>query len=128
MALQYTNNIDMLTGATPAETSVGVTATTTSQAYDVSLRRQLTVQFRCANHTSGNGVFSIDASNDGANWVTGIAVIDATSTTPATYITSVTLSANGSHGIYIPAGWRFIRAVCAVTTDGTYFADLETAG
>ncbi len=128
MPLQYTNNIDMLTGASPAEGSVGVTITTTSQAYDVSLRSQISVQFRCANHTSGNGAFSIDASNDGTNWVTSIAVQDATATASATFITSVTLSANGSHGIYVPKGWRFIRAVCTVTTDGTYFADMEASG
>ena len=128
MALQYTNNIDMLTGASPAETSVGVTATTTSQSYDVSLRRQITVQFHCANHTSGNGVFSIDVSNDGANWVTGIGVQPVATTTPTIWVESVTLSANGSAGVYVPAGWRFIRCLCTVTTDGTYFADMEAAG
>lgn len=128
MALQYTNSIEMLTGSSPAETSVGVTATTTSQAYDVSLRRQITVQFRCANHTSGNGVFSIDVSNDGANWITGIGVQPAVTTTPTTWVESVTLSANGSAGVYVPAGWRFIRCLCTVTTDGTYFSYLESAG
>jgi hypothetical protein len=128
MGLRFTNNIDLLTGATPSESSSGVTTTTTGETIDVSLREQIIIQFQCANHTSGNGVFSVDGSNDGTNWVTGLAVQDLTATASATYITSVTLNANGSHAVKVPAGWRFIRADVTVTTDGTYFAKMEAAG
>lgn len=128
MGLNYTDNVDLLTLTSPAESSVGVTIDTTGSKYDVSKRSQIVVQFRCANHASGNGVFSIDGSNDGSNWTTGLAVQDLTATASATYVTSKTLSSDGTAAVKIPSGWRFIRAVVDVTTDGTYFAYLESAG
>jgi hypothetical protein len=106
-----------------------VTITTTSSLYDVSMREQVGLVFTCANHTSGNGVFSVDASNDGTNWVTGIAFVDATSTSSTTYVTSKTLSSNTSAGVYLPFyPFRYIRVVCTVTTDGSYTAVMETEG
>lgn len=128
MSLKYTDNIDLLTLTSPAESSVGVTVDTTGTKFDVSLRSQIVVQFRCADHTSGNGVFSIDGSNDGSNWTTGLAVQDLTATASATYVTSKTLNTNSTAGVKVPSGWRFIRAIVDVTTDGTYFAYLEAAG
>ncbi len=128
MGLRFTNNVDLLTGASPAETSAGVTVDTTGTAQDVSMREQIVVQFSCLNHTSGNGVFSIDGSNDGAHWTTGLACQDLTATASATFVTSKTLSANGTSAVKVPAGWRFIRGVVDVTTDGTYFAFMESAG
>ncbi len=100
----------------------GVTADTTSSGYDVSKRQQIVVLFKCADHTSGNGVFTIDGSPDGTNWVTGIAMQDVTATASTTWVTSKTLSANGTAGVYIHPGWKEIRAVVDQTTDGTYSA------
>ncbi len=108
-----------------------VTITSTSEAFDVSKRQQITIEFICANHTSGNGVFSVDATNDDIsanNWVTGISFRDAKATASTTWVVAETLSANGTAGIYVPGGWRYIRVVCAVTTDGTYTAIMENGG
>ena len=99
-----------------------ITATATSKAIDLSRQEHTTVQFTCANHSSGNGVFSIDASNDGTNWTTGIAFQDGTATASTTFITSKTLSSNTSAMAIVPAGYLYIRVVCTVTTDGTYTA------
>ncbi len=118
----------MLTDTAPAESSAGVTVDTTGPAIDVSKREQIVIQFSCLNHTSGNGVFTVDGSNDGAHWTTGLACQDLTATASATYVTSKTLSANGTSAVKVPAGWRFIRANVDVTTDGTYFAYLEAGG
>lgn len=128
MSLPYSMNVDMLTKTSLCESSAGVTADTTGVAFDVSKRQQIVVQFVCANHSSGNGVFTIDGSNDGSTWTTGLALEDLTSTTPATRVTSVTLNANGAKAVSVPPGWRFIRAGVDVTTDGTYYAFMENAG
>lgn len=127
MSLQYTNAIDLLTGTTP-ESSSGVTIDTTGLGYDVSLRSQIVVQFLAANISGGNGVFTIDGSNDGSNWTTGLACQDLTATASTTYVTSKTLSSNTSAAVKVPAGWRFIRAAVNLTTDGTYYAFMECAG
>ncbi|MES2006911.1 MAG: hypothetical protein V4436_02250 [Patescibacteria group bacterium] len=122
MSIPYTTNVRMLDA---------VTVDTTSQAFDVSKRQQITIQLICANHTSGNGVFTVDATNDDVannNWVTGISFRDAKATASTTWVVSETLSANGNAGIYVPGGWRFIRVVLDVTTDGTYTAIMENGG
>ena len=122
MSIQFSTNVKMLDA---------VTVDTTSQAFDVSKRQQITIQFLCANHSSGNGVFTVDATNDdvaNANWITGISFQDSKATTVGTWVVSSTLSANGSNGIYIPGGWRYIRVVLDVTTDGTYSAIMENGG
>lgn len=128
MALQYTNSVDLLTNTSPAESSAGVTVDTTGVKQDVSARNQIVVQFVCANHTSGNGVFTIDGSNDGTNWTTGLAVQDLTATASTTYVTSKTLNSNSTAAVKVPSGWRFVRGVVDVTTDGTYYAFMECAG
>ena len=119
MSLPFTDNSPLLNS---------VTATTTSVGFDVSKRQQVTLQFVASGITSGNGVFSVDASNDGTNWITGIAFQDATATASNTLVTSKTLSSNTTAGAYVEPGWRYIRAKCTVTTDGTYSAIIEAAG
>ncbi len=128
MSLQFTNAIDLLTGTDTNAGSVGVTVDTTGTGFDVSLRSQITVHFVCTGHVSGNGVFSIDGSNDGVHWITGIACQDLTSATSTTFVTSKTLNTSTSAGVKVPSGLRFIRAVVDVTTDGTYFAFMEASG
>lgn len=98
-----------------------ITQTATSIPQDVSLREKVSFTFQCANHASGNGVLTIDGSNDGTNWVTGLAFQDAVATASQTYVTSKTLSANGMAGGYFPfCPFKLIRYVCTITTDGTY--------
>jgi hypothetical protein len=103
-----------------------VTITTTSNPIDISQRNNVSIQLLCSGHTSGNGVFKVQASNDGVNFTDSIALVDATSTTPTTYVASKTLSANGSAMIYLPQiSFRFIKVVCTVTTDGAYSAVVQ---
>jgi len=125
--MPFTDSIDLLTGTAPAELSVGVTTTTTSSKFDVSQRDQIVVQFVCTNHAAGNGVFSLDGSNDGVNWTTGLACQDLTSTNATTYVTSKTLSSNTSAMVRPTQGFRFIRCLCTITTDGTYNAFMESS-
>ncbi len=132
MGLPHTLNIDLLTG-NPGDSSVGVTVGTTGGAVDVSMRQLKSVQFRCANHTSGNGVFTVEVSNDGTNWVAYNRLTDNLTNTNAqtdTRVASSTLSSNTSKIYFFPVGdyFRYIRGVVDVTTDGTYFAILEAAG
>jgi hypothetical protein len=99
----------------------GVTSTTTGTVIDVSLREKLSFVFLCTGHSSGNGVFTIDGSNDGTNWVTSIAFQDATATASTTFVTSKTLSSNTTAGGYFPfVQFRYLRFVITVTTDGAY--------
>ncbi len=119
MSINFTDNIVVLNA---------VTVDTTSATFDMSKREQATVVYTCAAHSSGSGAFSIDASNDGTNWVTGIACRDATATASGTYVTSKTLNADGSAAVEIPMGFRYYRFVVDVTTDGTYTAVVENAG
>jgi hypothetical protein len=126
MSLQYSNSVDLLT-LDSSDASEGVTETTTGEAFDVSQRSQLTIQFVCADHTNGGGTFRIDGSNDGTNWVV-LALEDSLTTTPATRVISSSLILDSSKGYYIPAGWRYVRAHVQVDVDGTYFAHLHCAG
>jgi hypothetical protein len=119
MSIIYTSNPTLLNA---------VTTTTTSQAFDISKRQQITFEFLCASHTSGNGVFTVDVSNDGVNWITSVALQDAQSTASGTWVASQTLSANGTKGAYLQTGWRFCRVVCTVTTDGAYSAFMHDGG
>lgn len=121
MAIQFTDNKYVLNA---------VAVTTTSAGEDVSKRQQISVQFVATGISSGNGVFTIDATNDaaGGTWTTGVAFKDAVGLTNTQYVTSKTLSANGSAIALVPVGFNQIRVKCAVTTDGTYSAVLQTGG
>lgn len=126
MSLPFTSSIDMLTGNSP-ESTIGVSGTTTGAAIDVSKRQQIVVQFTSAN-TVGTGVFTLDGSNDGALWVVGLAAQDLQSANSATFVTSKSLATAVSAAVKVPSGFRYIRAVCTVTTGGIYKALLEAAG
>ena len=106
-----------------------VTQTTTGTVIDVSMRGIVSAVFTCASHTSGNGVFTIDGSNDGTNWVTGLAMQDATATAATTWVTSKTLSSNTTVGVFHPNfPFKLMRVVVAVTTDGVYTSTVEAKG
>ena len=99
------------------------TATTTSAGIPIEPYQDITIQFLAAAISSGNGVFTIDGSNDGQNWVTGISFQDVTATASATYVTSKTLSSNTTAAGYLRnCGFKLIRVVVTVTTDGSYSA------
>lgn len=114
MSIHYTNNITILDAAG---------ATTTSSAYDISLRQFITVQFSATETTT----FTIDVSNDGTNWITGVAFLDAKATASTTYVVSKVVTVAANEGAIVTPGFRFIRVV-ATTNGGTATAVLQTAG
>ena len=101
-----------------------VVATTTSGGYDISKRQKIAVQFIAAG---GSSVFTIDMSNDGTNWITGVAFLDAAATTgTGTYVTSKSVSSTTAGAIITP-GFKYMRVV-ATWTSGTATAIIECGG
>jgi hypothetical protein len=112
----------------------GVTATTTSAPIFVGQARRVGIQIRCANHTSGNGVFTFKGSLEDASLnaagvtLTALNVlIDNVTNTNAqnpTRIASKTLSANGDAFLWLDPSLlvQWLQVICTVTTDGTYTA------
>ena len=108
-----------------------VVATTTSEPVDVSLRKKMSLQFFSSGVSTGNGVFTVEISNDGINWVAYNRLItNVTKASPATDagVASVTLSSNTSAFAFFPVGdhFRMIRVVLTFTTNGVYSAILQT--
>ena len=126
MSVNYTDSVYVFTTA-----AVGVTSTRTSNPQDVSKRDSITLVFTSSGISSGNGVFTIDASNDNSYWVTGISFRSASATGAAFTqgTNTITSSTNRNYGAILdPAGWSYIRIKVAVTTDGRYNAILHSQG
>ncbi len=113
-----------------------VTADTTSGPIEIGDRILKSLQLVAGSITSGNGVFTVEVTNDqdanGApqNWVTyNRLTTNATNTNAQTdaRVGSVTLSSNTSVMLFFPAGdtFRYIRIVVDRTTDGAYSAILN---
>lgn len=125
----YTTKLSMFESAT--NTAGTVTATTTSAGFDVSARNKFSIQVIASGITSGNGVFTVDVSNDnGATWTAYNRIVSNVTNTNAqndTCVASVTLSSNSSAMMFFPVGDHFqmIRVTCTRTTDGTYSAFLS---
>lgn len=82
-------------------------------------------QFIASGITSGNGVFTIQVSNDGTNWVDyNRLTTNVTNTNAQTdvRVASVTLNSNTSSVVTIPETDNFVayRAKVVPTTDGSY--------
>ena len=114
MSIQFSDNVTMLDA---------VAATTTSETFDISKRQLVSIQFIA---DTGLSVFTIDASNDGTNWVTGIAFLDSKATATGTSVTSKSVSSSTAMAIVNPS-FRYIRVV-ATYTSGTASAVLESKG
>ena len=126
MAIVFTDNLYLFTPGV-----VGVTSTRTSREQDVSKREKVTLVFTSSSISSGNGVFTVDASNDNSYWATGIAIQSAgavgVTTTPG--VRSVTSTTNRSWAAIIdPVGWQYIRVKVVVSTDGRYNCVLHSQG
>lgn len=111
----------------------GVLADTTSGALEIGDRILKSIQFIASGITSGNGVFTVEVTNDqdanGApqNWVVYNRLTDNVANTNAqqdTRVASATLSSNTSKMYFFPAGdtFRYMRAKVDETTDGAYSA------
>ena len=119
MGITYTDQVKM---------HDAITATATSQAFDVSKRQLVSIQFICNGYHSGSGVFTIDASDDGVNWVTGIAFLDSKATATGTSVVSKTVSSASAQLAIVPPNYAYIRVVCTISGTGTYTATLEAKG
>ena len=100
-----------------------VTATTTSDAEEVSNLKDISFQVTSAAVTSGTGTLSVDVSNDGANWETDIAFINSVSTTPATRVVSLATSGNADTKFAFLGrdfSAKFIIVKLTFATDGNY--------
>lgn len=100
----------------------GVIVTTTSASLNIENMGEIAIQVTCANHAAGNGVFSVLGSNDGVNYK-ALAVQD-NSAAPTTWITTKTLSGNGTDFVWLITPVKMIQILCTVTTDGTYTATI----
>jgi hypothetical protein len=127
MSLPYTDNIAALNAV------IATVANTAATIWDVSKRQLKSIQFICSGHTSGNGVFGVEVSNDGTNFV----VYNRLTNNIVNAITegdvrtaAPTLNSNTSAIYFFPTSdyFRYIRVFVAVTTDGAYSAILQVAG
>ena len=107
-----------------------VTATTTSAGIPMGPFGKTTIQFIAASITSGNGVFTVEVSNDNTNWIAYNRITTNVTNTNAqqdTRVASVTLSSNTSAVASIPENFAFIRVKVTRTTDGEYSAVVVTS-
>jgi len=127
MSVNCTDSINVLNAITAS------VANTVAPAYDTAKRQAKSIQFTCASHTSGNGVFGVEVSNDGTNWVVYNRLIpNLTGTNAQTnaHVAAPTLSTNTSAIYFFPADdlFRYLRVFCTITTDGVYTSTLQMAG
>lgn len=103
----------------------GVTVDTTSLGLNVEGYSKVGFQF-VADVTSGNGVFSVEGTIDGVNWVTLPLITIAANTNGQTLIrvVSITLSSDTSVLAFLDShvAVKAVRAKVDMTTDGTYTA------
>ena len=102
-------------------------ANTTSEPLSVENFESIGLQFLAAGITSGNGVFTVEGTIDGTNWVALNMLIDNVTNTNAqtlTRVASKTLSSATSVLVWLEKiiALKAIRVKCARTTDGTYSA------
>ena len=100
-----------------------VTVTTTSDPVNVSGYKRIGIQILASAITSGNGVFTVEATSDGTNWKALATLIDNVANTNAQQLTRVaskTLSTNGSDFLYLDnfVAVKAIRVKATVSTDG----------
>ena len=106
-----------------------VTATTTSGPINVAGYKRIGIQVLASAISSGNGVFTVEATSDGTNWkalATLIKNAANTSSEQLTRIASITINANGSDFVYLDefVAVKAIRIKVVVTTDGKYSASV----
>lgn len=81
------------------------------------------LQFVATGITSGNGVLTVNVSNDGVTWTAyNRLTTNATNTNAQTdaRVASVTLSSNGSSVVTIPDVFAYFQVFVTITTDGSY--------
>ncbi len=104
-----------------------VTADITSGSIPVNGAKRLSIQFIAASISAGNGVFTVEISNDNTNWLAYNRLTTNVTNTNGqtdTRVASVTLSSNTSAFVFLPPGdtFAFFRVKVDMTTDGAYSA------
>lgn len=104
-----------------------VVATTTSSPFNIEGFKRVGLQFLAASVSSGNGVFTVEGTIDGVNWVALNMLIDNVTNTNVqtlTRVASKTLSTNTSVLVWLDdiLGLKAIRVKVTRTTDGAYSA------
>jgi hypothetical protein len=102
----------------------GVEATTTSSPFSVEQYSRIGLHLSSKEVDSGNGVFTVEGTIDGTNWVALNTLVDNVTNTNAqnlTRVASKTLSTNTSVLVYLlESVVKAIRVTVTVTTDGEY--------
>lgn len=101
----------------------------TNASVQVGDKKKLSLQLIASGISSGNGVFTVEVSNDGTNWVPYNRLVTNVTNTNAqtdTKVASITLNSNTSSIVFFPEGdaFQFIKVLLARTTDGSYSAVL----
>lgn len=116
-------NVSLVVSET--ETNAAWTTSTTSTGGGGNGFGRASLQFISSSISSGNGVFTVDVSNDGTNWTAYNRLTTNVTNTNAqtdTRVASVTLSTNTTSLVMIPDPVAFFRVTIVVTTDGAYSA------
>jgi hypothetical protein len=112
------------------ETNVAWSNYTYSKPVVLGAMGKTSIQFIAASVSSGNGVYTVEVSNDGTNWTAyNRLTTNVTNTNSQTDLraSSVTLNATGTAVVSIPDAFVFLRIKVVPTTDGTYSAVVVTA-
>lgn len=112
-----------------------VVVDTTSGVFAVGDRTKLSLVFKCADHASGNGVFTVEVCNGdpdvATNWIAYNRLTSNVTNTNAqqdTRVASVTLATDSTVIVFFPPGdhFEYVRVKVDRTTDGTYSAFLHS--
>jgi hypothetical protein len=114
--MSYTKAIKMIDAAV---------ADTTSEYFVVGDREAMSFQFIASGISTGNGILTVEISNDGTNWVQYNRLTTNVTNTNGqndTRVASLTLSTNTSAFLFVPHGdhFEYVRVKLDMTTDGTY--------
>ena len=114
------------------QTNAAWTREYTSLSIPTRTNGKTSLQLTAASVSSGNGVFTVDVSNDGTNWVAYNRLTTNVTNTNGqtdTRVASVTLSSSTSSVVTIPEtdNFVFIRVRVVPTTDGAYTATVYTS-
>lgn len=106
-----------------------VTATTTSNGFRVGPMSKLSLVLTAASIATGNGVFTVDVSNDGSTWIAYNRLVDNVANSNVqtdTRVASKTLNSNSSVIVFFSQDdfFEYIRVTVTRTTDGAYTASL----
>ena len=131
MSLPYSDAINLLDAVT------ATVANTAALPFDVSKRQLKSIQFTATGITSKSGVFGVEVSDDGTNWVvysrliTNVANSNVQTDTRAA---APTLAATSSSIHFFPTSdyFRYIRVFITITDGqtpaGSFTASLQVAG